>query len=196
MWWCDELTSMFTLGDSHIDTGNALIIAAPVMPIWTDKPPYGETFFGHPAGRFSDGRVIIDFIAEEFGLPFLPAVLAKSSNVSQGVNFAVGGATAVEVGFLERNNLVPFKLPNNSELGWFGFVGDVLKACCGAGGAYNWDPNAFCGMPGAAACRNPSAYVSWDGVHYTEAANRYIARGWLYLYGPYADPPILTAVQH
>lgn len=59
-----NITSMFTLGDSHIDTGNALIMAAPVIPVWIDKPPYGETFFGHPSGRFSDGRVITDFIGE------------------------------------------------------------------------------------------------------------------------------------
>lgn len=59
-----NITSMFTLGDSHIDTGNALIMAAPVIPVWIDKPPYGETFFGHPSGRFSDGRVIIDFVGE------------------------------------------------------------------------------------------------------------------------------------
>ncbi|RCV17031.1 hypothetical protein SETIT_3G186200v2 [Setaria italica] len=344
-----NITSMFTLGDSHIDTGNALIMAAPVIPVWIDKPPYGETFFGHPSGRFSDGRVITDFIAETLGLPFLPAYLASSPNdvSQQGVNLAVGGATAIEVAFFETNGLVPFKLLNNSldvQLGWFeqikpsvcdngaldclgkalffvgelgvndynfiwmagktddqvktyvpkvvdtismaverlinegavyivvpgnpptgcspailtfrlspnkteydhigclrdvnavaryhnlllraavgslrgrypharivfadfydpiirilenpgqfGFAGDALKACCGTGGAYNWDPSAFCGMPGVAACENPAAYVSWDGVHYTEATNRYVAEGWLR--GPYADPPILSALQ-
>ncbi|KAK3138314.1 hypothetical protein QOZ80_5AG0367240 [Eleusine coracana subsp. coracana] len=344
------LTSMFTLGDSYIDTGNAPVMFAPVMPVWIDNPPYGQTFFGHPSGRFSDGRVIIDFVAEEFGLPFLPAFLAKSSNVSQGVNFAVGGPTAIEVGFFERNNLVPFKLVNNSldvQLGWFeeikpsvcngtegykdcfskalffvgelgvndynfiwmsgktedevktyvpkvvetittaverlinqgavyivvpgnpptgcspailtfrmnpnktnydhigclrdvnrvaryhnmmlraavsslrgkyphariifadfyepviqvlqnpsvfGFNNDVLKACCGSGGgAYNWDPNAICAMAGVTACENPATYVSWDGVHYTEAMNRFITKGWLN--GPYAQPPIKSAVR-
>lgn len=70
-------------------------------------------------------------------------------------------------------------------------VSDVLKACCGTGGAYNWNGSAVCGMPGVPACANPSAYVSWDGVHFTEAVNRYVAEGWLY--GPYAHPPILKA---
>jgi hypothetical protein len=48
-------------------------------------------------------------------------------------------------------------------------------------------------MPGVAACANPSVYVNWDGVHFTEAVYRYIAEGWLY--GPYADPPILKATR-
>jgi hypothetical protein len=55
---------MFTLGDSYIDTGNALVMVPPVMPVWIDNPPYGDTFFGHTAGRFSDGRVIIDFVGK------------------------------------------------------------------------------------------------------------------------------------
>ena len=62
------------------------------------------------------------FTAEEFGLPLLRASLQNSSHVSKGVNFAVGGATAIDVGFYERNKLVQFKLLNNSlnvQLGWF-----------------------------------------------------------------------------
>jgi hypothetical protein len=55
---------MFTFGDSYIDTGNFVIMAAPALPVWQDKPPYGMTFFGHPMGRISDGRVIVDFIGK------------------------------------------------------------------------------------------------------------------------------------
>lgn len=77
----------------------------------------------------------------------------------------------------------------------FGFAADgVLKACCGSGGVYNWNASATCAMPGVVACQNPSASVSWDGIHYTEAVYRYVAKGWLY--GPYADPPILNAIRH
>lgn len=62
------------------------------------------------------------FLAEEFGLPFLPASLANSSSVSHGVNFAVGGAPATGIDYFERKKIVAFKLLNNSldvQLGWF-----------------------------------------------------------------------------
>jgi hypothetical protein len=61
-------------------------------------------------------------VAEQFGLPLLQASLLNSPDISKGVNFAVGGATAIDVDFYERNKLVPFKLLNNSlnvQLGWF-----------------------------------------------------------------------------
>ncbi|KAL6883333.1 hypothetical protein ACP4OV_010747 [Aristida adscensionis] len=58
----------------------------------------------------------------------------------------------------------------------YGFRDRPLAACCGGGGgAYNFDMTAFCGAAGAMACADPSEHVSWDGVHFTEAANRRIA---------------------
>ena len=60
--------------------------------------------------------------AEQFGLPLLRASLLNISDVSKGVNFAVGGAPAIDVDYYERNKLVQFKLLNNSlnvQLGWF-----------------------------------------------------------------------------
>lgn len=60
--------------------------------------------------------------------------------------------------------------------GKYGFGNRPLAACCGGGrGPYNFNFTVFCGTPGATACADPSEYVSWDGIHYTEAANRFIA---------------------
>ncbi|RDX81783.1 GDSL esterase/lipase, partial [Mucuna pruriens] len=50
--------AIFNFGDSISDTGNAAT-SNPVMP---NNSPYGSTYFKHPSGRMSNGRLIIDFI--------------------------------------------------------------------------------------------------------------------------------------
>ena len=49
----------FIFGDSLNDPGNNQFISDD-FPSYS--PPYGETYFGYPTGRFSDGRVPADFI--------------------------------------------------------------------------------------------------------------------------------------
>ncbi|KAJ0979985.1 hypothetical protein J5N97_015459 [Dioscorea zingiberensis] len=51
-----------------------------------------------------------------------------------------------------------------------------LMACCGRGGPpYNYVNRMTCGQPTASPCPLGALFVSWDGVHYTEAANQLIA---------------------
>jgi hypothetical protein len=60
-----KYTSIFSFGDSFADTGNFVIIGGPTtLNLLITKPPYGMTFFGHPTGRISDGRLVIDFIGK------------------------------------------------------------------------------------------------------------------------------------
>lgn len=55
-------TSIFNFGDSLSDTGNLFHDCHSNKPPNSCFPPYGDTFFRRPTGRFSDGRLIIDFI--------------------------------------------------------------------------------------------------------------------------------------
>ncbi|GJN38116.1 hypothetical protein PR202_gb27128 [Eleusine coracana subsp. coracana] len=313
-------TSLFSFGDSYTDTGNIVIISGQAAPnLLLTKPPYGMTFFGHPTGRISDGRLAIDFIAQALGLPLLPPSQAANQSFLQGANFAVAGGTALNRTFFQENGdqiFTPYNVSLGDQLGWFdamkpslcnstqvrshtprvvgmisaateklikeggktvvvsgltpmgcatgnlvlfgsqnevdyepdtgclkdlnslsrdhnlqlrralmqlngrypgvrviyadlytpivnfvltpecyGFNGTdgALRCCCGSGGGrYNFNATVSCGSPGTSACGDPSAYVNWDGIHLTEAANHHIADGWLK--GPYAHPPILSRV--
>nr|GMD83256.1 GDSL esterase/lipase At1g28590-like [Ipomoea batatas] len=66
-----------------------------------------------------------------------------------------------------------------------------LYACCGTGGPYNSRVDITCGRSPPIVCDKPSSFVSWDGVHLTEAAYQQIAS--MILEGPYMTPPINEA---
>lgn len=83
-----RFTALYNLGDSNSDTGSVSATFGRV------QPPNGRTFFGKPSGRLSDGRLLIDFIAEKLGFPHLPAYLDfVASDFMHGANFAANGAT-------------------------------------------------------------------------------------------------------
>ncbi|NP_001302718.1 sinapine esterase precursor [Brassica napus] len=104
---CRRYKSIISFGDSIADTGNYLHLSDVNHPPQAAFLPYGETFFSVPTGRDSDGRLIIDFIAEFLGLPYVPPYFG-SQNVSfeQGVNFAVYGATALDRAFFIEKGIV------------------------------------------------------------------------------------------
>ncbi|XP_078174253.1 GDSL esterase/lipase At1g28600-like isoform X2 [Carex rostrata] len=110
-----------------MDTGNYVILATPtVSEIWINKLPYGMTFFHHPTGRCSDGRLVVDFIAQKLGLPLVSPYLAHNGSFLHGANFAVAGATTIDTAYFLKNNLTTQQLLNSSlnfQLGWF----DELK---------------------------------------------------------------------
>ncbi|KAK6282283.1 PREDICTED: GDSL esterase/lipase 5 [Theobroma cacao] len=87
--------ALIIFGDSLFDPGNNNYINT-TFAYQANFWPYGETFFRYPTGRFSDGRLIPDFIAEYAGLPLIPAYLQPGDRkFIHGVNFASGGAGAL-----------------------------------------------------------------------------------------------------
>jgi len=56
---CD-FPAIFNFGASNADTGGL----AASFPFAQPKSPNGDTFFHRPAGRFCDGRLIIDFMGK------------------------------------------------------------------------------------------------------------------------------------
>ncbi|XP_065865503.1 GDSL esterase/lipase 1-like [Euphorbia lathyris] len=85
--------ALFIFGDSLFDAGNNNYLKNAGKANFF---PYGETFFHPPTGRFSDGRLIPDFIADYLNLPLIePYLRPGNRNYTNGVNFASGGAGAL-----------------------------------------------------------------------------------------------------
>ncbi|KAF2306266.1 hypothetical protein GH714_016144 [Hevea brasiliensis] len=88
----EKIPAVFVFGDSIVDTGNNNNIKTLAK---CNYPPYGRDFNGgKPTGRFSNGRVPSDFIAEAFGVKkLLPAYLDPNlrEDLLTGVCFASGG---------------------------------------------------------------------------------------------------------
>ncbi|KAH7854212.1 hypothetical protein Vadar_011433 [Vaccinium darrowii] len=79
---------LFVFGDSYADTGNSPKNASS----W--EVPYGITFPGKPDGRYSDGRILTDFLAKYLGLKSpIPYRFRKyaPNRLKYGMNFAYGG---------------------------------------------------------------------------------------------------------
>ncbi|KAH6773634.1 hypothetical protein C2S51_012038 [Perilla frutescens var. frutescens] len=339
--------SIVSFGDSLADTGNYPLLCPADSPPRYVRLPYGRTFFHHPTGRCSDGRLVIDFIAQSLGLPLVQPYIAGGEggrSFTEGVNFAVTGATALDYDYYEKIGIINtytnvslgtqldwFKqflatipdgrkylqkslvlmgeiggndynhpimqrssfqvvqsfaplvidyigsiieelirlgaetllVPGNLPIGclpiyltefkssssgqdydpqtgcltWlndfaiyhnellqkelnrirqlyphvvliyadyynaamriylapkqFGFSEEeILRACCGSGGPYNYNETAPCAIPPASSCHDPASYANWDGIHFTEAAYRVIAQA--LLQGPYTTPQFTT----
>ncbi|GLT90356.1 hypothetical protein SLE2022_082930 [Rubroshorea leprosula] len=81
--------TVFNFGDSNSDTGE-LVAGLGIML----DPPYGQTYFRTPSGRYCDGRLIVDFLMDAMDLPFLNAYLDSVGLPSfrKGCNFAAAGS--------------------------------------------------------------------------------------------------------
>ncbi|KAM3381235.1 GDSL esterase/lipase [Capsicum galapagoense] len=116
-----KFKKIYAFGDSYTDTGNTHSSTGPSSFNYVSSPPYGNTFFHHPTNRYSDGRLVIDFVAESLSLPLLPPYKDSKADKTYGVNFAVAGSTAIRHSFFVRNNLTLNVTPQSlqTQLVWF-----------------------------------------------------------------------------
>lgn len=87
-----QFPAIYNFGDSNSDTGS-------VSAVFRRVPyPNGISFFGRPSGRYCDGRLIVDFIAEKLGLPYLSSFLdSLEGSFQHGADFAASGSTIRKV---------------------------------------------------------------------------------------------------
>ncbi|KAG9449055.1 hypothetical protein H6P81_009020 [Aristolochia fimbriata] len=95
-----NIQAVFTFGDSIFDAGNNHF--NPNCSIQADFPPYGQSFFHHPTGRFTNGRTVTDFVSELLGIELQKPYLEVEQEIAKGnldklypqngINFASAGS--------------------------------------------------------------------------------------------------------
>ncbi|KAK9231842.1 hypothetical protein WN943_022082 [Citrus x changshan-huyou] len=89
----EKHVALFIFSDSLFDAGNNNYINT-TTNFQANFLPYGETFFKYPTGRFSDGRIIPDFIVFRVTIDSNIFAIHKP-RITHGVNFASSGADAL-----------------------------------------------------------------------------------------------------
>ncbi|KAL9461785.1 hypothetical protein AB3S75_004727 [Citrus x aurantiifolia] len=124
----ESVPAVFVFGDSIADPGNNNNIKTIIK---CNFPPYGRDFKGKiPTGRFSNGVIPSDLIAQEFGIKeLLPAYLdpnLKPQDLVTGVSFASGGA-----GYDPLTSKVASALSMSDQLDLFKKALETIKATAG-----------------------------------------------------------------
>ncbi|EFJ17076.1 hypothetical protein SELMODRAFT_115388 [Selaginella moellendorffii] len=132
---CTNATAVFTLGDSIVDSGNNNYFENVSFTIArANHTPYGVDYPNQiPTGRFTNGLVLPDYLAQYCGinraLPFLDPN-ANGVNLTQGVNLASGGAAIIDA---LSSNLTPYNF--SLQIQWFANVTQRLQALEGVAAA-------------------------------------------------------------
>ncbi|CAD5183889.1 unnamed protein product [Musa acuminata subsp. malaccensis] len=98
------VNKLFVFGDSYVDTGNLGRLLGRLARSWFD--PYGMTFPRKPTGRFSDGRVLTDYVASFLRIRSpIPYRIRKFGQklLPYGMNFAVAGSGIFDTGNFQSN---------------------------------------------------------------------------------------------
>ncbi|KAJ7943285.1 GDSL esterase/lipase [Quillaja saponaria] len=85
------ISALYVFGDSLVDSGNNNYLPTKAR---ANFPPFGIDFGGNATGRFTNGKTVVDFIAEYLDLPFSPPYMGltddKRSITITGINYASG----------------------------------------------------------------------------------------------------------
>jgi phospholipase/lecithinase/hemolysin len=82
-----KFEEIYVFGDSLSDVGNVFNVALAVTEEGFPPPPYFQ-------GRFSNGPVWVDYLAQDLGLAPTPYIdVAGGAVPTDGINYAFGGAT-------------------------------------------------------------------------------------------------------
>ncbi|XP_011005436.1 PREDICTED: GDSL esterase/lipase At1g71691-like isoform X1 [Populus euphratica] len=102
----EMVPAMFIFGDSLIDNGNNNNLPSFAKANYF---PYGIDFNGGPTGRFSNGYTMVDEIAEQLGLPLIPAYSeASGDQVLNAINYASAAAGILDVTGRNFVGRIPF----------------------------------------------------------------------------------------
>ncbi|XXG90130.1 hypothetical protein AAC387_Pa12g1965 [Persea americana] len=119
-----SVSAIFVFGDSTVDPGNNNYLPTVFR---SDFPPYGRDFLQHrPTGRFSNGRLVTDFVASYLGLkeeipPYLDIELSEE-DLMTGVSFASAGT-----GYDPLTPSISKVIPIPNQLDYFGEYLEMLQ---------------------------------------------------------------------
>ncbi|XP_010258913.1 PREDICTED: GDSL esterase/lipase At1g71250-like [Nelumbo nucifera] len=104
-----NVPAIFIFGDSLSDSGNNNYIPTLAK---SNYPPYGIDFPLGPTGRFSNGKLVVDILAEMLGLPYAPPFSDPSTmnnlQILQGVNYASATAGVLDETGKQYMGSIPF----------------------------------------------------------------------------------------
>ncbi|KAJ3693324.1 hypothetical protein LUZ60_008804 [Juncus effusus] len=120
-----SIPAIIVFGDSTVDSGNNNFIPTKAK---SNFPPYGRDFYERkPTGRFSNGRLMTDFISEAFGLPpAIPAFLDPQYTIEHNysaVCFASAGS-----GFDDETGKSASVIPLNQQLEFYKQYQEMLTS--------------------------------------------------------------------
>ncbi|KAH7547848.1 hypothetical protein JRO89_XS14G0025800 [Xanthoceras sorbifolium] len=174
-------------GDSTVDTSNNNYIKTLAKGNYL---PYGQDFPGPiPTGRFSNGKLVPDFIASALGIketvpPFLDPDLSDDELLSD-VSFASGGS-----GLDDLTTVASKAIPISKQIKLFrdyirrikGIVGEekakkiisgiveTKRGCCGSG----LIEIVYLCNPTTPTYGKPSQFLFWDSIHPTQSAYKFL----------------------